>query len=244
MELQDFFRRCRVEDGIIRLPEGQLDRKDYLQVKKVLEGKGGKWKGGKVQGFVFSTDAGKVLASLAGGDMSDTKKKFQFYATPDDVADRLAVRLGDLEPTYRILEPSAGTGSLVNAVHRLLPDAVVDCYELMPENRELLERLDGIRLLGDDFMTSDVGMYDRIIANPPFTKNQDIAHVRRMWEHLAPGGQMAVIMSTHFEYASDKASKDFREFLEGVDHDVTHLAKGTFRQSGTDVETVMLVMWK
>lgn len=244
MDLQEFFGRCHVENGIIKLPEGQLDRNDYLQVKKVLEGKGGKWKGGKVQGFVFSIDAEKVLSSLAEGDMSNTKKDFQFYATPDDIADRLAARLGDLEPGHRVLEPSAGAGALINAVHRRLSDVVVDCYELMPENRELLEKLDGTRLLGDDFMMADIGMYDKIIANPPFTKNQDIAHVSRMWEHLAPGGQMAVIMSPHFEFASDKASKDFREFLESVDHDITHLEKGAFKKSGTDIKTLMLVIWK
>lgn len=244
MNIQEFFEKCTVEDHVLKLPNIQLERKDYVSVKKILEGKGGKWKGGKVQGFVFETEAEKVLASIISGDLKNNKKVFQFFATPADVADKLAERLGDLEPSHRIIEPSAGTGALVEAVHRRQPNVVVDCYELMPENREALEKIGGVRVLGDDFLTSEIGEYDKIIANPPFTKNQDITHVMRMWEHLAPEGQMAVIMSPHWTFASDKQSKAFRDFLQTVEHNVTHLPKGTFKKSGTDVETTMLVLWK
>jgi type I restriction-modification system DNA methylase subunit len=66
----------------------------------------------------------------------------------------------------------------------------------------------------------------------------------KMWDHLAEGGQMAVIMSKHWQFASDKASKDFRSFVESIDHDITDLPAGSFKDSGTNVESLMLVLWK
>ena len=53
--------------------------------------------------------------------------------------------------------------------------------------------------MGDDFLNpsewATAFKYDRIIANPPFTKNQDIDHVMQMWNFLKPGGRIVSIMS-------------------------------------------------
>lgn len=245
MEINEIIKDCTIADGnVIRLPNIQLERADYMKVKKLFESNGGKWKGGKTQGFMFDSDAVSILARLQGGDTSNRKKNFQFFETPADIAHKLAVRLGDVEPTHRILEPSAGRGALIKAVLEEWPEQTVDCYELMEENREELAKIPNARLLGNDFLEAEVGMYDKIIANPPFANNQDIKHVTKMWEHLADGGQMAVIMGCHWQFASDKPSKAFRSFVESVDHDITVLQKGTFKSSGTDVESMMLVLWK
>lgn len=245
MEINEIIKDCTIADGnVIRLPNIQLERADYMKVKKLFESNGGKWKGGKTQGFVFDSDAKSILARLQGGDTSNRKKKFQFFETPADIAHKLVVRLGDVEPTHRILEPSAGRGALIKAVLEEWPEQTVDCYELMEENREELAKIPNARLLDNDFLEAEVGMYDKIIANPPFANNQDIKHVTKMWEHLADGGQMAVIMGCHWQFASDKPSKAFRSFVESVDHDITALPKGTFKSSGTDVESMMLVLWK
>ena len=37
-----------------------------------------------------------------------------------------------------------------------------------------------------------------------------VLHVTKMWEHLADGGRMGVIMSCHWQFANDKPSKTFR----------------------------------
>lgn len=244
MELQQIFKDCRVEEGVLKLPEVQLDRSDYLQVKKVLEGKGGKWKGGKVQGFVFSIDAAQVLASIQGGDMSNRKKTFQFFATPAAVADRLAAELGGVSSTDKILEPSAGQGALVAAIRRLCPDAVVDCYEIMPENRDVLMRMEGVRLVGEDFTKAECGLYDKIIANPPFANNQDIRHVRLMYEHLKPGGVLATITGPHWQIASTRECKEFANWLDDLGAKVESLGNGAFKESGTQVQTLIVTIHK
>ena len=246
MEIIEILKNCTIANGnIIKLPDVQLERADYMKVKKLFESNGGKWKGGKCHGFLFNTtDVSPILSRLQGGDLTDRKKEFQFFATPQNIAMRLAVRLGDVSVSDRILEPSAGTGSLVKAVLEEWPDCTVDCYELMPENRVELEKITNARVLGDDFLTAEVGMYDKIIANPPFSKNQDIKHVMKMWDHLAENGQMAVIMSKHWRFANDKASKDFRSFIESIHYDITELPAGSFKDSGTNIESLMLVLWK
>lgn len=246
MEIIEILKNCTIANGnIIKLPDVQLERSDYQKVKKLFESNGGKWKGGKCQGFLFdTTDVSPILSRLQGGDLTDRKKKFQFFETPMPIARRLAARLGDVESSDKILEPSAGRGALINAVLETWPDHVIDCYELMDDNRAELAKIPNARLLGNDFMEAEVGIYDKIIANPPFTNNQDIKHVMKMWDHLADGGQMVVIMSKHWQFASDKASKDFRSFVESNDYDITELPAGSFKESGTNIESLMLVLWK
>ena len=56
MSKEEVLQNCVVEGQVVKLPSVELDRKEYLAVKKSLELIGGKWKGGKISGFVFQTD--------------------------------------------------------------------------------------------------------------------------------------------------------------------------------------------
>ena len=40
---------------------------------------------------------------------------------------------------------------LIKAIHRACPSVTVECYELMPENREFLHTLNNVILLDEDF---------------------------------------------------------------------------------------------
>jgi hypothetical protein len=66
-----------------------------MEVKNKLELIGGKWKGGKVGGFVFQEDPTDMLEQIANGENRKLKKEFQFFATPDELADKL-VELADI----------------------------------------------------------------------------------------------------------------------------------------------------
>jgi len=50
MNAQDIINQCYIQDGVVKLPEGQLERKLYTEVAARLEGIGGKWRGGKIFG--------------------------------------------------------------------------------------------------------------------------------------------------------------------------------------------------
>lgn len=247
MELQEIINRCSAEDGVIKLPQVTLERSEYLQVKKLMESNGAKWNGGKVAGFVCD-HADEVLARLQSGDLSDRKKTYQFFATPIEVGKSMARQLCDFKPCMRVLEPSAGRGALITAFRSVYGEDICPDYcELMPENRrELAEKFGDCQDVGDDFLTAKglTGQYDRIIANPPFTKNQDIRHIRRMYDCLNETGRMVSLCSSHFRFASDKESVDFRDWLVRVGANVMQLPKNSFRSSGTDTDVVRIVIYK
>ena len=247
MEIQEIINSCRAEDGVIILPNITLDRSDYLKVKKLMESNGAKWKGGKVGGFVCQ-HADEVLGRLQGGDLSDRKKTFQFFATPVEIGEVMAGQLNDMTAAMRILEPSAGRGALITAIRNVYGNDICPDYcELMPENRrELAENFGDCQDVGDDFLTAKglTGQYDRIVANPPFAKNQDIRHIRRMYDCLNATGRMVSLCSPHFQFASDKESVEFRQWLSEVGAVVDTLPKGAFHVSGTDIAAVRIVIYK
>ena len=247
-DLQKYFaEQCSVSaENIIKLGYQQLDRNDYLTVKKVLESRSGKWKGGSVQGFVFANNNAKeILASLSAGNTENVKKKFQLYETPDELADKLVQNVGNISSTLYVLEPSAGNGQLIKAIHRVCPHVVIDAYEINPDCWKTLENMDCVVSHKTDFLeSSDDDKYAIIVANPPFTKNQDIKHFRKMWRVLAIGGKMSVIMSRHWMFASDKESEEFRDFIYNIGANTEEISDGAFRASGTDVPTVIVSVEK
>lgn len=241
---EQILQNCTVEGTVVKLPVGQLDRKLYLEVAKSLELIGGKWKGGKVSGFVFQTDPTELLNEIANGDKRNLKKEFQFFATPRELANELVFQ-AQIEPYHDILEPSAGQGAIVNAINNLYPDLLVDCFELMPVNQTILKKNPQVVFLGDDFLKEDkCKKYDRIIANPPFTKNQDIDHILEMYKCLKPGGRLVSISSPSWSAGSQKKQILFRNWLDELGADLIEIKKGRFKESGTMVGGMIIIINK
>ena len=241
---EDILKKCELKDNILYLPKVQFAKKTYLEVKKRVEDAGGKWSGGKVQGFTFDFNAERVFSLLKEGGRVNLAQEFQFFETPAEVADWLVSLAGAIGKDKRILEPSAGRGAIVKAIHRACPEAIVDCYELMPENREILAAVKGARLIGEDFTKAAVMKYDFILANPPFSGNQDIRHVMRMYDCLLKGGTLAAITSRHWQFAQEKVCTDFRTWLDAVGGRVFEIEENAFRNSGTGIGTMAVVITK
>ena len=51
--VENILKQCRLENNVIYLPNIQFSKESYAKVKQYIEEAGGKWKGGKTQGFVF-----------------------------------------------------------------------------------------------------------------------------------------------------------------------------------------------
>jgi len=240
---------CTVHGTVVKLPNGQLERKLYQEVAKALELIGGNWKGGKIAGFVFDQDPTELLQQIANGDQRNLKKEYQFFSTPKEIADWL-VQMAEVKPEHRILEPSAGTGSILKSVLDVLPEKRrIDCCELMPTNKTILKRdFDQTKVIfmADDFLTFNNAKeyYHRIIANPPFSKNQDIDHIRHMYELLAPGGRLVSIASKHWELSTNKKETEFRQWIDEIGADIHNIEPGSFKESGTMVGMNVLVIDK
>ena len=242
---EEILQRCSFKDNVLCLPQVQLNKKSYATVKQWVEEAGGKWTGGKVQGFTFDFDATRVASILLKGERCNLAQEFQFFETPAEIADWLVSLVGELGAGMRILEPSAGRGAIIKAIHRVCPEVTVDCYELMPENREFLQTMQNVNIIGENFEKEKLPyLYDVILANPPFSKNQDIRHLRLMYDRLKPCGVVAAITSTHWVMGQEKACVEFKKWLKEVDAHTYEIGEGQFASSGTKVNTMAIVITK
>jgi type I restriction-modification system DNA methylase subunit len=242
-EVLNILEKSKVDGNKLYLPPGQLDRKLYEAINKVLVCLGGKWDK-KTKSHIFTDDIAEAIdtAMLLGevDDIIEEKKEFQFFRTPNKLAERI-VKLAEIEDGHSVLEPSAGDGVIALTVvdeHEITPD----CCELNPRHREVLKEA-GLKVKGDDFLEFE-GSYDRIVANPPFTRQQDVDHVLHMYEILAKGGILVSVMSPSWQFRENKKSKGFRDFLEKNEAEVIELPEGTFKESGTMIRTCIVKIRK
>lgn len=231
--------QCKVEGNTLHLPTSFLP--NYQEVRTALLKAGAKYKRNT---FVFPNDAQPYIDKLTSGETVNIKKEFQFFATPRELADRL-VKLADIEEKHLILEPSAGQGAIVEAVIRAQPESLVHCYELMDINRNVLAKNSDAIILGEDYLTATPPtQFDRIIANPPFSKNQDIDHIRKMYKDLRRGGRMVTVASLHWRFCDNKKEMQFREWLDQVGSRVIELPPGEFEESGTKIAACIIIITK
>lgn len=224
------------EGNLYYLPGIQLDQKTYLAVNKILENLGGKWNR-KQKAHVFETDiSDRIDNVLLTGKVVDPKKEFQFFETPPELAKRL-VDMAKIQPGESILEPSAGRGAIAKYINN---NFSCDCIELNTENRRhLLEY--GLYVLGDDFLQCHQ-RYDIIIANPPFTKQQDILHVSHM---IDLANRIVVsVMGAGVMFRQNKKTVAFWDKVKQYDCEIIDLPQGTFKASGTMVNAIVLKVIK
>jgi len=229
---------------VVREP---LDRSTYVRVNAAIEGLGGKWSR-KDRAHVFPVDVAELLAGMIdSGEYTDRKKSLQFYPTPAALAARMVAeaRLCDWS---NVLEPSAGTGAIINALPRKIGS--LTAVEIDPDNARSLRSAVGeaatpTTIVEGDFLAwaaIAVDRYDAIIMNPPFSNGQDAEHVQAAHRLLAPGGTLVAVLSDGPFYREDRRSAAFRAFLGALPHTTSLLPQDTFRSSGTSVSTRLVTI--
>ena len=165
-----------------------------------------------------------------------------YFPTPAPVVSAMLDR-AQLEPGLTVLEPSAGSGSIADAIKEDCPTVQLYCFELNRRLAELLN-LKGHRVDGDDFLMDDqiARIFDRIIMNPPFEKQADIDHVRKAFSVLKPHGILVSVMAPGFEFQQNRKSIEFREWLDKIGAEWENLPDDSFKSSGTGVSTKLLVI--
>jgi SAM-dependent methyltransferase len=239
--LQESLSKMRVEGNTVYLPSDHIFS-NYAEVKNALIKAGATY---KRNSFVFPKDAQPYMDRLLGGEKINLKKQFQYFGTPAKLADKV-VRLAEIKKGDKVLEPSAGQGAIVDAVHRVQPDIIVDVFELMEENRDVLLKKN-VNFLGDNFVDIPAkyrNYYDVIVANPPFNKNQDIEHIRKMYDCLKPGGRLVSLASTHWKTSSNRKENEFASWISELGAFVEDIPPGEFKESGTGIATCIIVIDK
>jgi hypothetical protein len=225
---------------------GQLSPPMYKQVAKVIEMAGGKWNR-KAKCHLFDHDASETLDPLMlTGEISDVKKDFGQFDTPDDIANQAAAKLR-IRAGWKLLEPSAGKGALVRAALRQEPDLHVFGYEIDAKRHAALMSSPPFypsgRCGNDDFLSVEpTPVFDGVLMNSPFAGQADIKHVTHAMKFLKPDGRLVAIMSNGIVFRTNKATVEFRELMERHGGEITRLPEGAFKESGTGVNTVMVAM--
>lgn len=114
---------------------------------------------------------------------------FNLFPTPRALAVR-AVELAGIEPGQVVLEPSAGTGHLVEPL--LAAGAQVVAVEVDPGMAAWLgQRFAGSAVHCADFLAWEPGrQFERVVMNPPFKRGADLLHIERAAAMLALGGRL------------------------------------------------------
>lgn len=165
------------------------------------------------------------------------------FTTPRPIVD-LMLEYAGIESGHKILEPSAGTGSIANILKENFPDNPLDVCELDISLQNILKEQGHLLRHGNflEFVERDI--YDRILRNPPFKQLQDIDHVRHAFKLLAPGGRLVAIMGAGAFFNSRNKGKDFRAWIAELDAEYFDLPSESFKDSGTSANTKLLTLDK
>lgn len=155
----------------------------------------------------------------------------QLFPTPYELVRRM-VELADIKPGDRVLEPSAGTGRIVEAIEAAggIPTAVEINHELV---QVLRGRFADVR--HGDFMAARFEPFDAIVMNPPFASAEDIDHIKHAFTMLKVGGRLVAICAN-----GPRQQARLRGFVEDGGGSWEELPAETFKESGTSVNTVLI----
>lgn len=238
---------------------GTLDRKLYVATDKVLGALGGKWNR-KEKVHLFDGDAAQRIDEALLTGTYEKPTNFDFFPTPLPLA-REVVRLAQLKPGMRVLEPSAGDGALCKVmIGELIGESVdgSDCdpwdiftYEIRDDLRQKLHDSTSVHPVDGevhDFMAAKeyelpaFVPYDRIVMNPPFSKRQDVDHITEALRYLKPDGLLVAIMAAGIECRTDRKTAALRAVIAERGGSIIRNPEGSFKPSGTNVNTVTVTI--
>lgn len=197
-------------------------------------------------GGVMSANAEHKLDALRLKIKQNARNFNDFFPTPDDVVHRV-MELADVQPGMKTLEPNTGMGHMAKQLQAAAGAENVDLVEISPQLIEYLKASGFGDVTQSDFLKFGVkDSYDRIVMNPPFSKNQDIDHVQHAYDLLKPGGKMTAIVSNMAGLRTDKKNRAFSQWLDDVGAHVEDLEDGAFKSSfnPTGVKTKVIVIDK
>lgn len=147
--------------------------------------------------------------------MTDYQNMFNrdFYPTPENVICEM-LKVSDVANKI-VLEPSAGTGNIVDYLNKMGAKEVLTC-EINEKFRVVLAEKS--QLVGNDFLqlqAEEISHIDMIVMNPPFSTIKK--HLLHAWE-IAPGGCEIISLTNSSVLESgfydDKEKKKINELVE------------------------------
>lgn len=171
-----------------------------------------------------------------------------FYPTPKELVRKLVGGI-DFDTIIHILEPSAGSGNIVNELEEIRRETIsrrdvkfdIDCIEIDENLRHILKG-NGKKVVHNDFLTYNTYKeYDLIVMNPPFS--QGVKHLLKALEmQERNGGEVRCILNAEsLRNLCTNERKDLFNRLMRYNADITYLTE-TFADADrqTNVEIALI----
>jgi len=238
---------CEIEEQKLTIA-GHLDRMLYIKTNKVLEAAGGKWNR-KDKAHVFADNAYDAIEQIMLTGEITTPQELGAFFTPPNIVKRL-IELAGVRPSMTVLEPSAGIGNISKELDKItMPVVSIEinrkyCDELVRYfMTETFNAPTPRKVICADFLviTPDP-IYDRVVMNPPFAKQADIDHVCHALKFLKPGGKLASVMSAGVLFRENRKTVEFRNLIANHSGSIEKLPEGAFKESGTMINAVIVVI--
>jgi Methyltransferase small domain len=157
------------------------------------------------------------------------RKVPDFSPTPAPIISQM-LELLQIEDWHRVLDPSAGAGDMAIAV-RNLGVKKIDCFEINDDLVQAL-KLQSLEVLSRNFLTATPRpIYDRILMNPPHSKNAYIEHVRNAYHWLFPGGELVALLPNGYRDSSIGKHREFANWLDALGVDRYEHSANAFTKS-------------
>jgi len=248
------------KDGYSISINGELDRALYTSLDEVLTSVGGKWNRSKKL-HLFAFDPTPLLEKIVTDGVLPDVNPTAFFPTPLTGIEAMWSLMGDdsffkyqassesQKGFVTVLEPSAGIGAIADFIKSQGDNVFVDTVEILPENQAILKSK-GYEPFCGSFLDFDMneGCYDYIFINPPFSVKGDrhayITHIQHAMKFLAPMGTLVAITPSGWTSNSTKKEEGFRNLVatHSSSWEIDTLPKGTFKESGTMVETKVVCL--
>lgn len=239
------------ESCYVRIPQ-KLDRDLYLGVDKVFKVYGGKWISGKTHAHLFpypAADIQQFFATVIESGTLPSSNPLAFFFTPAGAAGYLLGSLSLSGEGQRVLEPSAGTGHLVDHILQEFDEPQITAVEIDPFRANVLRRKYAdnprVEVIEADFMRWAAGAYgrrqfDTVVMNPPFAVKEDslayVNHIALAWSLLGPEGQLASIVPSGINFQDSAFVKRLRQRMKQKGA-VENLPELAFKEAGTCTRT-------
>ena len=206
--------------------------KDIKELEEIMHLIGGQRKQyNQAVWFEFDYNPSDVISLLIISGVYPDFKSYQYYPTKNELCD-IVIEKADIKPLDNCLEPSAGQG----AIARHLFKEKTTCIEISGINAAILKSK-GFKVCNEDFIKwsrkNAEQKFDKIIMNPPFSKNRAVLHVDTALTHLQETGKLVAIIPATY--------KD-RVLFDGYKHDYSDVYQGFFE--GTQVAVIILCLEK
>ena len=238
--LTEFWKKVLQESEIIEnrlFLKTQMDRKQYVELNKVLELLWWKWNRWQKCHIFDCNNLKEAIEEVCDTmEVVDIKIMYQQYYTPSELAKRV-VELADINNNDIVLEPSAWQWAIVQHIPECKELHLV---EIDKWNFEILKKYDRAFISNWDFLEHPKYHFTKIVMNPPFTKSQDVKHILKAYSLLSEWWRIVSIASASIKTRQWKIYDELRE----LNPEFMAIEDWAFKDSWTMVNSILVVINK